>query len=68
MMVGDTAHHDRGAQEWSVQGNVRLQGDRGDRQDFPSPVIRTDALSYNVADSDRHAPPATCVWNSAGTC
>ena len=48
-MIGDTAHVQPGGKVIDVAGNVRLQGEAIDRSAVP--VVRTDALSYDVADS-----------------
>jgi LPS export ABC transporter protein LptC len=46
-MYGDTAHVEQGAKIVNVQGNVRLLGEATGRNG-PVPVIRTDALSYDI--------------------
>lgn len=49
VMTGDAAHVQLGGNVVDVSGNVRLQGRTVDRAD--EALIRTDSLSYNVADS-----------------
>ncbi len=49
VMVGDVAHVQPGGKVVDVSGNVRLQDEGMGRS--PGAVIRTDALSYDVADS-----------------
>jgi LPS export ABC transporter protein LptC len=49
MMFGDTAHVQPGGKVVDVAGNVRLQGEATGRSSVP--VVRTDSLSFDVADS-----------------
>jgi LPS export ABC transporter protein LptC len=49
VMVGDEAHVQPGGKVVDVTGNVRLEGTDPDRSG--AAVIRTDALSYDVAES-----------------
>jgi LPS export ABC transporter protein LptC len=48
-MIGDTAHVEPGGKVVDVAGNVRLQGEASGREG--AAIIRTDTLSYDVADS-----------------
>jgi len=48
-MVGDLAHIRPGGNIVDISGNIELQGAEPDRTG--SPVIRTDTLSYDVAQS-----------------
>ena len=48
-LVGDTAQLTPGAKVVNVQGNVKLTGEAVGR-DSEIPVVRTDTLSYNIAD------------------
>jgi len=48
-MYGDTAHVEQGSKIVNVQGNVRLLGEATGRNGLV-PVIRTDALSYDIAN------------------
>ncbi len=49
VMVGDTAHVRPGGDFVDLSGNVELQGT--ERERTGAPVIRTDALSYDVKQS-----------------
>jgi lipopolysaccharide export system protein LptC len=49
LMFGDRAHVQSGGNIVDVEGNVRLQGEGTSKT--PAAVIRTDTLSYDVAES-----------------
>jgi LPS export ABC transporter protein LptC len=49
VLTGDTAHVQPGGKVVDVSGNVRLQGEESGRTDVA--VIRSDEMSYNVADA-----------------
>jgi LPS export ABC transporter protein LptC len=49
VMFGDVAHVQPGGKVVDVSGNVRLQGESADNS--PSAVVRTEALTYDVAAS-----------------